>query len=494
MARPPQTRPESMSAPKDRRHNGSAGNRRGVTPAEQQEERRRRQVAALAQLDCLHDVPPLVLLQLAPLCTLRAFPHGAMITSERIASPFVYLVLRGTVSLTLYDRAGHRTLIGVLDRGDVFGEGPLFGDLFRGATAHAETACYLLQLPLHEVRRVMSDALELTAALRPIYRRRLVEGTLARVPMLSALSPVERSRIAPLLLTSEHERGALIIQQGNRGDSLYLIESGQVVVERDGKTIAYLDEGDFFGEMSLLTRQPHNADVRAMTPVTALALPAAELNRLLDLQPLLKEELHAIVEQRRRTSAAMRNDEARIQDLSIAVERGVLRGTHLIVRDSQLCVEGCRICENACATRHGHTRIHVEGVNINGLHVTDTCRQCRSGAECVEACPENAIQWNNQGALIITDNCTGCGECVPACPYDAVQRVPRAAATDDGPLWSLWRKFKQRHIGTIPLEPAKPTHRADKCDLCHRHDDLACVSACPTGALRLVPVEELFPL
>jgi Fe-S-cluster-containing hydrogenase component 2 len=172
----------------------------------------------------------------------------------------------------------------------------------------------------------------------------------------------------------------------------------------------------------------------------------------------------------------------------------MLRGSRLLVRDQNLCVDGCRICEDACAARHGHPRIRVQGTKIDTLDITDTCRQCRVGAECVEACPEDAIDWNTRGALIITDRCTGCGDCVPACPYDAVRLVNRPPVEDQSPLWTLWRRLKRWRTPAIAIEPLRPTQRADKCDLCDGYDDLACVSACPTGALRLVPVEELFPL
>jgi CRP-like cAMP-binding protein/Fe-S-cluster-containing hydrogenase component 2 len=469
------------------------GKTRADALAQQYEERRRRQAAALAQLDCLKGVPSRNLLRLAHLCTLRAFAPATLLINERIPAEFLYLVLRGTVSLTLHDRAGHEVLIGVLNRGDCFGEGPLFGDLFRGATVQSETICYLLQLPLAEVRAAMGESPELATALRRIYRRRLVESTLGRVPLFSQLSPLERTELAGLLQPQHYERGAMIIHEGEPGDALYIIESGQVVVERSGELIAHLDEGDFFGEMSLLAEKPHNADIRAVTPTQVLALPAGEFMRLLHEQPSLAALLDAVVERRRATGAALRRDPTRVHQFKEAVAHGMLRGTHVLVRDPRLCPEGCHICETGCAERHGQTRIHTGGVLFNDLDMTDSCRQCRVGAECVEACPVDAIQWNERGALVIGDACTGCGDCMPACPYGAIRMVtsdqPRIS-----PLQSLWQHVRRLKNPTIPLTPAQPTQRADKCDLCHGYDDLACVAACPTGALRLMPIEELFPL
>jgi CRP-like cAMP-binding protein/Fe-S-cluster-containing hydrogenase component 2 len=480
---------------------GSIGTHRRENPgkthadalAQQYEERRRRQAAVLGQLDCLTGVPVHDLLRLAHLCIMRAFAPGTSLLNERIPGNYLYLVLRGTVSLTLHDHTGHQVLIGVLNRGDCFGEGPLFGDLFRGATVQSETICYLLQLPLAELRKSLAEAPELALALRSIYRRRMIEGTLGRVPLFSRLSPLERTELAKLLQPRRYERGELIIHEGEPGDALYMIESGQVVVERTGQVIAHLDEGDFFGEMSLLAEKPHNADIRAVTPVEILTLPAAEFMRLLHEQPALAEQLDAVVERRRTTGAAMRRDPVRAHQFTAAVAHGLLRGTHVLVRDPALCPAGCHICEDACAARHGQTRIHTKGVLFNELDVTDSCRQCRVGAECVEACPVDAIQWNDQGALVINDSCTGCGECVPACPYDAVQMAPRDQAPVS-PLQVLWQRIQHLKNPTIPLTAVQPTQRADKCDLCHGYDDLACVSACPTGALRLMPVEELFPL
>jgi len=460
--------------------------------AQHEEERHSRQVDALAQLDCLRNVPRAELDRLIELCVLRAFTPGTIIVNERTPCDFVYLILRGSARLTLHDRASHEVLIGVLNRGDCFGEGPLFGDLFRGASVQADSTCYLLQVERAALRAMLATAPELAAALRAIYRQRMIESTLGRVPLFGHLSPLERAQIAALLRTQHYARGTTIIHEGTPGQALYLIEEGQVVVEQNGQALAHLDEGDFFGEMSLLAQSPHSADVRALSPIEVLVLPADEFSRLLKRQPALETQLHELVSQRRAANSSIRRDQERASQLTAAVEHGLLRGTYVLVRDPQLCQEGCTICEQACTERHGQTRIHLNGVMLDGLDITDSCRQCRAGAECVAACPSDAIHWNENGALLITDACTGCGDCVPACPYDAVQLVAQDT-TSESPLWSLWHRITRPSRMTIPLAASQPQQRADKCDLCHGYDDLACVSACPTGALQLRPVEELFP-
>ncbi len=481
-----------MSAKKPSRHSPAAQAR-----AAQQSGRRQAALNQLASLDCLRGVPASELARLLELCTFRSFQTNATVLGQQRQDRFLFLVLRGTLQLRLRDKDGREVLMGVLDHGDCCGEGPLFGDFFRRMSALAQSNCHLLQIPLAELRATLPTLPMLATALRLVYKRRMLECTLARVPLLGELYPMERLALGSLLQPAHAARGSLIMRQGEPADALYLIESGQVVVEQSGQTIATLGEGDFFGEMALLTSQPHRASVRALTPTDLLTLPATDFHHLIEQRPDLEARLRTVVEKRIRNSAAVRGDEARARELELAVGKGLLRGTHLLVRTPSLCTPGCNICEQACAERHGHSRLRLDGAQVEGFVVADACRQCSVGAECVEACPEDAFERTPSGILLITDRCTGCGACVAACPYGVVDNVPlpqqRAAG---GPLWALLRGTvsKLRGQPLIPLEPARPTHRADKCDLCYGYADQACVSRCPTGALRLVPVEELFEL
>ncbi|GAB4425377.1 MAG: cyclic nucleotide-binding domain-containing protein [Chloroflexi bacterium OHK40] len=459
--------------------------------------RRQEALALLSALDCLRGVPPSELARLLDLAVFRSFPTGATVLGQQRQDRFLFLVLRGTLQLRLRDKDGREVLMGVLARGDCCGEGPLFGDFFRRMSALTQSNCHLLQVPLAELRANLAALPLLATALRQVYKRRMVECTLARVPLLGQLLPMERLALASLLQPAHIARGSVIIRQGEPADALYLIGSGQVVVEQSGQTIATLGEGDFFGEIALLTTQGHRADVRALTPTDVLALPAGDFHHLIEQRPELEAQIRNVVEKRLRHSAEVRGDEARARELELAVSKGLLRGTHLLVRTPSLCPPGCRICEQACAERYGQARLRLDGAQIDRFDVPDACRQCGVGAECVEACPEDALERTENGTLIVNSRCTGCAACVSACPYHAISTVPLPVAPlERGPLWGLLRSTlsRARRQATIPLEAARPTHRADKCDLCHGYGELACVARCPTGSLRLMPLEELFPL
>jgi CRP-like cAMP-binding protein/Fe-S-cluster-containing hydrogenase component 2 len=462
----------------------------------QQAYRRQLCLELLASLDCLREVSASELTRLFDLLVFRVFPAGATIYRQDSQGTVVFFVLEGTVRLHLNTGEGRDVLVGVLGRGDCCGEGPLFGDFFRSVSAVTQGPSLLLQVALGELRPLLGAMPQLNAALRRAYIRRLAETTLAAVPLFSQMLPFERLALVELLKPVHVARSELVIRQGQVGEALYIIEAGQLAVEQDERAIAALAEGDFFGEMALLGATTHRASVRALTPVDLLELPAAEFHRLIEQRPDIAAQIHTTVARRNQHNAELRHDESRAHKMAVAVHKGLVRGRYLLVRTPSLCPPNCRLCEEACATRHGTTRLHIDGVVVDELDVVDTCRQCSVGAECVEACPEQALQWSENGALIVNDRCTGCGACVEACPYDAIVREPLRHQGVQWPLSAFWRRATDslRPTPVIPLDATRPTHRAAKCDLCYGHSDKACLSACPTGALRLVPVEELFPL
>mgnify|MGYP001612828185 FL=1 len=88
---------------------------------------------------------------------------------------------------------------------------------------------------------------------------------LKRIPLFKDLTGEDLRAVAERLKSLSLPRGAILFHQGDRGDSFYLITSGQVhlVIERQGqKTVAaHLGPGDAAGELALLTGEscPHTA-------------------------------------------------------------------------------------------------------------------------------------------------------------------------------------------------------------------------------------------
>lgn len=119
----------------------------------------------------------------------------------------------------------------------------------------------------------------------------------ARVPLFSRLDAASISDLVGILKARAVPTGTTIIRKGDRGDAMYLIASGAVDVETmNGKV--RLEEGDFFGEMALLSREPRIATVTAARSTDLLVLDADDFLRLLARLPDVKEKVEAVARER----------------------------------------------------------------------------------------------------------------------------------------------------------------------------------------------------
>jgi CRP-like cAMP-binding protein len=97
--------------------------------------------------------------------------------------------------------------------------------------------------------------------------------------------------------TREFKRGEVLMTQGEPGRDLFVLESGKLVVERDGVPIATIEEFDsLIGEMSVLLDKPHSATVRAEKDSKVRVVKDAI--RVLEKQPELALKVATLVTQR----------------------------------------------------------------------------------------------------------------------------------------------------------------------------------------------------
>ena len=95
-----------------------------------------------------------------------------------------------------------------------------------------------------------------------------VMNIIAQVSLFQELGPAELEEIALLCTRKKYSPGASIIMTEDEEHSFYVISRGNVVVKAIDptmreKVLAYLEPGDFFGEMSAIDSEPRSADVVA---------------------------------------------------------------------------------------------------------------------------------------------------------------------------------------------------------------------------------------
>ncbi len=112
-------------------------------------------------------------------------------------------------------------------------------------------------------------------------------------PVLSELDPAALEQAAQFFVAESYPAGHNVVTEGDLGDRLFLIARGQVeVIKADPiegpRSLAVLEDGDYFGESALLQHVPRNATVRTLTPTLLLSLRDTHFQALLKNQPKLE--------------------------------------------------------------------------------------------------------------------------------------------------------------------------------------------------------------
>lgn len=114
----------------------------------------------------------------------------------------------------------------------------------------------------------------------------MLRSALKKVDFFYNLSFGELDELIKVLRKRKVKKGETIIKQGEIGDKFYIIGSGEVSVHiKKGfggeKKVATLSDGDFFGEMALVTDIPRTATVVAEEPTELFVLYKKDFKKIL---------------------------------------------------------------------------------------------------------------------------------------------------------------------------------------------------------------------
>ena len=109
--------------------------------------------------------------------------------------------------------------------------------------------------------------------------------SLARLAVFAGLSGPQLQAVAHSYDEDVYPEGQRILRKGLTGSGLYVILDGTAAIEIDGREIARLGRGEFFGEVSSLIGEAPTADVVALTPLRCLVVPGPEVERFLLTNP-----------------------------------------------------------------------------------------------------------------------------------------------------------------------------------------------------------------
>lgn len=132
---------------------------------------------------------------------------------------------------------------------------------------------------------------------------------LRNVPLFAGLSDQELEALAGCLGRRAFGKGMIIFHKGGLGQSLYIIESGQVRIFSLSETgqeisINIYGPGDLFGELALLDGQPRSAGAMAMEKTVTLTLYRDDFLRYLEAFPGMRRGIMQVLSRRLRYATA----------------------------------------------------------------------------------------------------------------------------------------------------------------------------------------------
>jgi Fe-S-cluster-containing hydrogenase component 2/CRP-like cAMP-binding protein len=488
-------------------------------------------------------VPENYLLHMTATSKILTLMPGAVVMHEGEFGREMYFILEGRFELSSRGFDGEDLPVAILRRGEYMGEHGMLTGQQRNATVRAQTAAVILEVP----EQVMQRLMEIVPAVRRFFEQlniaRSIEAILRRMALFQGISASDIHMVAEQTGVKTYERDERLFSEGGGStaparESLHLLLDGFVKVARrtspgtgrdktDERIIAYRQGGDYFAGGLDLLGDGRAVTVTAITRTRVAEVPRSVLMSIFKRYPEASQRFNMRLQQYRDAAAAAQtgffdplahtrtelvnphSDAGARAGLRSLVSEGVIEGTEVLVIDLDKCIH-CNECEEACARRHGHSRMNRKGMIVGNISIATACRQCQDPV-CM-LCSRAGIARLPSGEVYITESCIGCGICAERCPYDNISIMTLEDKLEFRSSLNQFSDFFKKGAGKErgrkslpilqsaaapgPLSIQQPVDAfgeirkklAIKCDLCAGYDNQACVQACPTGAaIRVQP-------
>lgn len=186
---------------------------------------------------------------------------------------------------------------------------------------------------------------------------------LGTIPLFQGLNETDLAVIEDLSVERSFPRGTIILTEGDMGDSLYAIVRGRVKVfigDEDGReiTLKILTVGDFFGEMSLIDKQPRSASVTTLENTTLKVLSQHAFQECLKRAPSIATTVMTALAKR------LRDADRKISNLALMDVYGRVANTllDLAIQSEGKLVVGEKLSQQDIANMVGASREMVNRI------------------------------------------------------------------------------------------------------------------------------------
>ncbi|PIE34841.1 hypothetical protein CSA56_06570 [candidate division KSB3 bacterium] len=246
--------------------------------------------------------------------TLYHFAPNTTVLQKGHEQEALFVILEGYVKIVIREDDTPERVLAILGPQDFFGEISLLQAYQSRASAIAEHACSIIEMPKTVIAALIKKHPSIAGTLRQSSTRRTLDMILSEIPLFKHLDGEERQKIAGFLSPLSVKQGTTIVAEGDTGDCMYLIKNGEVGVytslmleDETGSTtearqqelhLATLQTGDFFGEQALITNERRNATVIALKDLQLLRFSKPDLEVIVQTYPRIADILKQYHHQR----------------------------------------------------------------------------------------------------------------------------------------------------------------------------------------------------
>ncbi len=250
----------------------------------------------------------------------RWLAKGEPICKEGEPGDSIFIISHGSVAVSRQQLQKGKVVLNELKEGDFFGEFGFFSNSRRQATVETLMDTEVLEITKDSLQKIIQEYPGVSQVLFKFYKERVLDNLLAASSLFQAFSRPERKEILMHLSLEEFAEGVTVLEEGAPGDCLYIIKSGEVEVfsfnaQGEKSVLANLKEGDYFGEISLITGRPRSASVKALRSVELVRLTKKDFDQFVVKRPetmkILEDSLQARLENKLRMLGVFRNSPAK---------------------------------------------------------------------------------------------------------------------------------------------------------------------------------------
>jgi cGMP-dependent protein kinase 1 len=188
-----------------------------------------------------------------------SYPAQKIIFEQNSQGDNFFIISKGKVEVVV-----NLKVAAILNVGDSFGEVALLHDTPRTATIITLQETILWGLDRNTFREILKSMSSKN------FNENLV--FIENIQIFASLTKKQKESLANAMVSEVYKVGFRIIQEDERGDFMYIIKEGSVLVTKKGMEIRKLGKNDYFGEQALLNNNLRTATITALENVCCLSI------------------------------------------------------------------------------------------------------------------------------------------------------------------------------------------------------------------------------